>query len=314
MKMTLEISSQTTQFEQMAAHLHVQPDGNCLRIPSHLGEGFLRYYALPYQIQVHHYQYRLKDKIEVEGHNSKENGLYMLNVNLSHRILHKNIGDAQQALSKGGKSGALFYSPGHHSKGSNEPGQLYEVVFFAFPKTALNALFSINELLEQPLFCVYAELPDELGNDLKAALQPGNQQNKAWVIGKFLQVLSELIELFSHRQHLPASNLNLQDVERQLKVKEILLDHLFGNLPTIDTLASEVHVSKSKLKSDFKSLFGNSIYQYYLAKKMETAKELLTNQTGTISEIGHQLGYSNTAHFSAQFKKHFGISPSQVEA
>ena len=44
---------------------------------------------------------------------------------------------------------------------------------------------------------------------------------------------------------------------------------------------------------------------------MEVAKAMVEQKEGTIAEIGYKLGYSNIAQFSAQFKKHFGQSPSQ---
>ena len=103
----------------------------------------------------------------------------------------------------------------------------------------------------------------------------------------------------------------MKDVELQLKVKEILQNHIFGIAPTIETLSKTLNISKSKLKSDFKALFGQTIYQYYLERKMKIAHNLVSNKEGTIAEIGYRLGYSNISQFSSQFKKQFGISPSQ---
>lgn len=315
MKVTLQINSRTTQFEQMARQFGLSPTGNTLHIPPAMGEGFIRYFEMPYQIQCHHYRYKLNSKIEVSGINHQEDGLYMLNINLSNRILRKNIGESPRQLSREGKSGVVFYAPGYHSNGSNEIDQEFEIVFFAFPRQTLeNKLTSpgILELSKQPQFCMYAELPDQIDQQLRAGLEVTPDSHPFLTEGKLLAALGAILELFANRKYLPSAGLNIQDVERQFKVKEILMAHIYGNLPTIDVIADQVHTSQSKLKSDFKSIFGNSIYQYYLSKKMETAKALLTNQEGTIAEIGYRLGYSNIAQFSARFKKHFGVSPSKM--
>ena len=105
----------------------------------------------------------------------------------------------------------------------------------------------------------------------------------------------------------------MDDVEKLLKVKSVLNSHIFGTSPTIDQLAQQFNMSPSQLKSKFKSLFGNTIYQYYLQSKLNTAKDLISKGEGTISDIGYRLGYSNISQFSAQFKKQFGCSPSELK-
>jgi len=107
--------------------------------------------------------------------------------------------------------------------------------------------------------------------------------------------------------------LKTDDIEKLLKIKGVLNSHIYGTAPTINELSSQINMSPSQLKSKFKSLFGSSIYQYYLKSKLNVAEGLLKEGKGTISEIGYRLGYSNISQFSAQFKKHFGVSPSRIK-
>ena len=317
MQIKLQINKQITQLEQMAKHFNIAPIDNRLEIPKSLGKGFVQYYELPYDIQVHHYQYNLSQRIEVQGQNEIDNGLYMININLSNRILQKEIGDQAVNMSKSGGSGTFFYSPGYHSKGHNDLNVDFEVVFFAFPKSTLNLLGTSDFLvglsaLEK--FCIYDELNDQNEKDLKSALQLNPQKlNKMVINGKLLSVVGSIIEQFAIRKEKPSTKLNLVDIERQFKVKEVLLSHIYGNPPNLQTLAEMVHISPTKLKTDFKSIFGKSVYQYYLARKMEVAKTLIQENKNTITEIGYQLGYSNISQFSAQFKKQFGMNPSKLQ-
>ena len=151
-------------WSQMAQYLNLKPENNRIEIPSYMGEGFLQYIELPYQIQLHHYRYKLKEKIEVRGINPPKDGLYMVNINLSNRILDKEVGQKERKLSASGGSGILFYTPGYHSRGSNELDAAYEVVFFAFPISTL-ALFNhhpvVKELSQMEKFCIYDELNEE---------------------------------------------------------------------------------------------------------------------------------------------------------
>ena len=55
----------------------------------------------------------------------------------------------------------------------------------------------------------------------------------------------------------------------------------------------------------------DTIEQFVIRLRIEKAKELLTYKDQNISEIAYKIGYSSAAHFSRQFKKLVGVSPSQ---
>jgi AraC-like DNA-binding protein len=45
---------------------------------------------------------------------------------------------------------------------------------------------------------------------------------------------------------------------------------------------------------------------------MEYAKQLLSEQSLTVSEVSERIGYKNQRHFSTAFKKKYGFSPSET--
>ena len=51
--------------------------------------------------------------------------------------------------------------------------------------------------------------------------------------------------------------------------------------------------------------------QYIMRAKLKEAKTLLTSLRHTVAEAAEALGFSSTAHFSAAFKAHVGVCPSQ---
>ena len=51
-----------------------------------------------------------------------------------------------------------------------------------------------------------------------------------------------------------------------------------------------------------------TIEHYFIAQKIERAKELLIYNEHSLSEIAYQLNYSSVAHLSKQFKKVTGLS------
>ncbi|OOV20778.1 hypothetical protein BXU10_08645 [Flavobacterium sp. LM4] len=71
-------------------------------------------------------------------------------------------------------------------------------------------------------------------------------------------------------------------------------------------------MSPSKLKMDFKSVYGTSILQYNIEKKMELALQLLLNTNMQIKYIAQEVGYESHSKFSAAFKKKYGKLPSEL--
>ena len=307
MEIVLRIESGLTQIEQIAARMQLSIRANTLAIPSYMGEGSIRYFPLPYGIQVHHYSYRVKEPIIIRSENTRSSGMYMLQINLSNAFIEKSVGEQALRLSQQGGTGALFYSPGFPSIGSGETEQMYSIVIVSLPVSVMERFFSFQQTADP--FCQYEELSDlsaiALSNALSAEGNPMQREGRlmAWVAG--------LIELFANRaeEELPPG-MAPEDVARLFKVKEILEQALFGQLPTLEQIAQTVLVSQSKLKTDFKAVFGQSIYQYYLYRKMLEAQRLLRQDGNNITEVGLQLGYTNLSQFTAQFKKQTGRTPS----
>jgi AraC family transcriptional regulator len=63
----------------------------------------------------------------------------------------------------------------------------------------------------------------------------------------------------------------------------------------------------------FSEVEGMTLEQYFILLKMEKVKEWLAYDELTLSEIAWKLGYSSTAHLSAQFKKMTGLTPTHFK-
>ena len=120
-----------------------------------------------------------------------------------------------------------------------------------------------------------------------------------------------LYQLFNLCEHKIKEGLEITHSVHENIMTEIakrLAQSASGNFPGLEELAKEFNMSSSTLKRQFKLLNGTTIYQYYLTRKMEHAKELLEGEK-KISEVAYLLGYENVSHFIKMFKKHYGVSP-----
>ena len=76
-------------------------------------------------------------------------------------------------------------------------------------------------------------------------------------------------------------------------------------------LATECRHDYGTLSKLFSETQGTTIEKYFIAQKIERAKELLDYGELTLNEIADRLNYSSTAHLSAQFKAQTGYTPRQ---
>ena len=78
-----------------------------------------------------------------------------------------------------------------------------------------------------------------------------------------------------------------------------------------DYLSEKFHSDYSALSKLFSEMTGITLEKYYIAQRIERAKELLVYDELSLGEIADRIGYSSTAHLSAQFKSVTGMTPSE---
>jgi len=92
--------------------------------------------------------------------------------------------------------------------------------------------------------------------------------------------------------------------------KTIILKNL-SNPPTISDLSKQIGINECYLKKGFKELFGQTIFEFVQEQRMNKAYLLLIDRQ-SVSQVAHDMGYSNPGNFSNAFKKHTGIYPSEL--
>lgn len=82
---------------------------------------------------------------------------------------------------------------------------------------------------------------------------------------------------------------------------------------TIDDLARHAGMSGPVFHRAFRNMTGSSPLQYLKATRLNRAKGLIVVDGTSIGEAARQVGYESAAHFSREFKKHFGVSARQAK-
>lgn len=99
-------------------------------------------------------------------------------------------------------------------------------------------------------------------------------------------------------------NLLIQEVQEPIEshfgVRKYITSHIFKDYSFLSKLFSEVE--------------GITIDQYFILQKIEKVKELILYDQIRLGEIAITLGYSNSQHLSAQFKKFTGMTPTRFKS
>ena len=103
--------------------------------------------------------------------------------------------------------------------------------------------------------------------------------------------------------------LNDQETVRKIKhAKEYILKHMDAP-PSLKELAKTAGLNEYQLKVGFKEIYGNTVFGFLLDHKLDHSRVLLDTAKFQVNEVAYQIGYANSSHFIAAFKKKFGVTP-----
>lgn len=104
---------------------------------------------------------------------------------------------------------------------------------------------------------------------------------------------------------------NQQPIENDFinTINQIIDDNIGNENFSVADLAKKACLSRSMLHRKLKKYEGISANDYIIKLKLIRAKELLKNDSLTISEIAYQLGFNDPSYFNKVFKKHQKLTP-----
>lgn len=131
--------------------------------------------------------------------------------------------------------------------------------------------------------------------------------------------------LIAGRQRLKGKYSGAQEQAGKVEVKEVkgndellmerVMKAINKNLAdsdfNVDALTQEVGISRAQLHRKMKEMTGISTSEFIRNIRLEQAARLLREQKINVTQVAYTVGFSNLAHFSTIFRKHFGVAPSE---
>ena len=167
----------------------------------------------------------------------------------------------------------------------------------------------VENIHREPLDSEYRRLIQEI-----VEVDPAGPMRLAIIQNRIMLLIERFFIHIYERRKNSFYNISMSkaDIDRVLQVEAVLTKDIFEPAPTISQLARMVSISESKLKKDFKLLYGVPVYEYFQKVRMQAARDRLLAGAHSVKEVAMELGYANLSNFTIAFKKEFGLLPSKL--
>jgi AraC-like DNA-binding protein len=92
--------------------------------------------------------------------------------------------------------------------------------------------------------------------------------------------------------------------------EQYLADH-FSEPVNVQALSKKLGMAYSHFRREFQHHTGFAPWRYVLHLRLSRARRMLASSQSTLEDIAARLGFSSAFHFSAAFKRTYGVSPNQ---
>lgn len=104
----------------------------------------------------------------------------------------------------------------------------------------------------------------------------------------------------------------VNDEDRRLaREAQIIIDNHYSEALTLQSIAKQLYVGKTRLCSVFKKEHGCCVAEYLRDRRICKAKELLANSGASVAEVGRFVGYTHPSSFAEAFRRECGVTPKQ---
>ncbi|OXM86284.1 AraC family transcriptional regulator [Paenibacillus rigui] len=218
----------------------------------------------------------------------------------------------------------MLLRPGdvHSSRsGNGEPFTYFCIHFDIDDKIFLSLLSRMQQVLFANASPVTRRVQPVMSKLIEIAGQPDNK-----TMAQRMRLQSAIFELFGHLWEAISNEAELiaspayekmelaHQIQTQLQAlvtqqfkQGVAVEQHYG----IDDIASKLGISTSHCNRVFRHVFGLSPRVYLSELVLHEAKLLLANPRLSVQHIASILGYRDIAHFSRQFKRWSGLSPSE---
>ncbi len=222
------------------------------------------------------------------------------------------------------KSDHIYYYAENHIKATEWPDEAVRMFERSLSSGAIHTAKSMVEkiinakqiefsirTLYIDLICILARVCFK--KKIETTLILGTEVINGSIIDTF-NTKMDMIEDINSRidQLIVPTNVGYDNVNELLDTIQVYIDENFSdkNLST-NVIARKFCISLGYLSSSYSKVFGHTITNHIIKKRIEYAYKLLTQTNISITSISDMAGFNNISYFMRAFKKHTGYTPTE---
>ena len=143
--------------------------------------------------------------------------------------------------------------------------------------------------------------------------KPFNEEELKLKVHNILLTRKQFREKFNKNFIINPSTVEAHSLDEKflLKVTKVVETNISNSNFTVEKLCEDVGMSRRSLYGKLKALTDMSPSQFIRTIRLKRAAQLLSQKTGSISEIAFKTGFENTSYFTKCFKETFNKLPSE---
>ena len=202
-----------------------------------------------------------------------------------------------------------FVPAGCRFYGWQKPRALTRSTFMLIdPQGSLHPELRFSEIEFRPRLFFFDRDLWETALKLKAQVEHPCRAQRAYVEELSITLAHELARMNDGVSPLsPGIRGGLPDWQ-QKKLAQYIEEHLAGEISLL-SLSQLAQLSPYHFSRAFKQSFGMPPHRYLTSRRIERAKSLLVARKLSVTEIGFEVGFSESSSFSAAFRKLTGATP-----
>ena len=193
-------------------------------------------------------------------------------------------------------------TPGFFNKFLPKEVHLFDQFREAIEKGNSGILSAANKTINHKMYQVIYEI---MGCKREGAYK------KMFLESRVIELLLLQLEQLGENDAFKTS-LKKSDIDKIYAVRDFILNNLDAASSLVD-LAHKAGTNEFTLKKGFKEVFGTTVFGFWNDAKMKQAMQLLTDHNMNVGEVADAIGYKNQRHFSAAFKRKYGMLPSLLK-
>lgn len=198
-------------------------------------------------------------------------------------------------------AGDMYILPlGSHQRYASSSHDPWKKIFFNLQGDAIPLFLKAYNLTGHAIFSNCESFYPLFQEFFQKTLQPIPVET---IMEECCMLLHKILMRLQHRIQNP---IEIPEEARKLKA---YIDNKMNSSLSIEELAGVIYRSPDYTNKLFQKYYNETPYAYYIRRKIETAKILLSDTKLAINQIADRLGFKDPHYFSRQFHRHTGMTP-----